>query len=44
MSKTIKLSEEELTVLRGYQQKQNHITFNNCFIINIKNPLKKLFY
>ena len=28
MSKTIKLSEEELTVLRGYQQKPNHITFN----------------
>ncbi len=28
MSKTIKLSEEELKVLRGYQQEQNQITFN----------------
>ena len=28
MSKTIKLSEEELEVLRGYQQEQNQITFN----------------
>lgn len=27
MSKTIKLSEEELTTLRGYQQKQNQFTF-----------------
>ena len=27
MSKKIKLSEAELEVLRGYQQKQNHITF-----------------
>ena len=27
MSKSIKLSKEELEVLRGYQQKQNHITF-----------------
>tara|TARA_R110000772_G_scaffold231047_1_gene341726 strand:- start:337 stop:597 length:261 start_codon:yes stop_codon:yes gene_type:complete len=24
----IKLSEEELTILKGYQQKQNQITFN----------------
>jgi len=28
MSKKIKLSEEELTILRGYQQEQNQITFN----------------
>ena len=28
MSKTIKLSEEELKVLRGYQKNQNQITFN----------------
>jgi len=28
MSKTIKLSKEELKVLRGYQQNQNQITFN----------------
>lgn len=28
MSKTIKLTEEELTILRDYQQKQNNITFN----------------
>ena len=28
MSKTIKLSEEELKTLRGYQQTQNQITFN----------------
>ncbi len=28
MSKTIKLTEEELTILKGYQQKQNNITFN----------------
>ncbi len=28
MSKTIKLTEEELTILRDYQQKQNQITFN----------------
>ena len=28
MSKKIKLSEEELKVLRGYQQEQNQITFN----------------
>ncbi len=28
MSKTIKLTEEELVILRDYQQKQNNITFN----------------
>ena len=28
MSKTIKLSKEELEILQGYQQKQNQITFN----------------
>mgnify|MGYP001282889706 FL=1 len=28
MSKAIKLSEEELEILRGYQQEQNQITFN----------------
>ena len=28
MSKAIKLSKEELKTLRGYQQKQNQITFN----------------
>ena len=28
MSKAIKLSEEELKTLRGYQQTQNQITFN----------------
>ena len=28
MSKTIKLTEEELVILRDYQQKQNQITFN----------------
>ncbi len=28
MSKTIKVTEEELTILKGYQQKQNNITFN----------------
>tara|TARA_B100000768_G_scaffold168422_1_gene173271 strand:+ start:4752 stop:5006 length:255 start_codon:yes stop_codon:yes gene_type:complete len=28
MSKTIKLSKEELKVLRGYQQDQNQITFS----------------
>ena len=28
MSKTIKLSKEELEILHGYQQKQNQITFN----------------
>ena len=28
MSKIIKLTEEELTILRDYQQKQNNITFN----------------
>ena len=27
MSKAIKLSEEELKTLRGYQQTQNQITF-----------------
>ena len=28
MSKAIKLSEEELKILRDYQKKQNQITFN----------------
>jgi|TARA_Y100000004_G_C8727317_1_gene332743 hypothetical protein len=28
MSEKIKLSKEELEVLRGYQQEQNQITFN----------------
>lgn len=28
MSKAIKLSEEELEILRGYQQEQNQIAFN----------------
>ncbi len=28
MSKTIKLSKEELEVLQGYQKQQNNITFN----------------
>ena len=28
MSKKVKLTEEELTILRDYQQKQNNITFN----------------
>ena len=27
MSKTIKLSKEELEILKGYQQQQNEITF-----------------
>jgi hypothetical protein len=27
MSTKIKLSEEEITILKGYQQKQNQITF-----------------
>ncbi len=28
MSKTIKLSKEELKILRGYQQEQNQVTFS----------------